>query len=79
MTTLPNTPPHRDAIERAVRTFLWNLMITALTAVGLAVATGLHDVRWTRGYWLAFGAKMGADVLAAVVSYVARYVVPPKP
>jgi len=78
MTTLPTTPPHRDAIERAVRTFLWNLLITVLVVVGLAVASGLHDVRWTRDYWTAFGVKLGTDVLSAVAAYVARFLVPPK-
>jgi hypothetical protein len=77
-TTAPSVTPSRDAIERAIRTFLCNLLVTVLVAVGLAVASGLHDVHWTREWWLALVAKIGADVLAAVAAYVARFLVPPK-
>src|SRR5205814_1345014 len=54
------------------------LLIDVRVAVVLVLSTSLTDLRWTKEYWIALGLPMAKSVLQAIVTYVARKVVPPK-
>jgi hypothetical protein len=70
-------PASVDAWTRAFRTFAWNLFITVVATVAVGMTAALGDLRWTGDYWTALGLKLAADVLTAVVAYIARLVIPP--
>lgn len=81
MTNVQPAPPAKntDAINRAVRTFLQGLGVTVAAAIVTVLVTAVSSVQWTGAYWAALGLAAANSVLVAVVSYVARYVLPPKP
>lgn len=70
-------PTNRDAMNRAVRTFLQGLWVDVSAALAVALAVGLTDVRWTKEYWIAFAVMLGKTVAIAVVSYAYRLLKPP--
>lgn len=68
----------RDAAERAFRTLMQGLAVTAAAAAATAMAAGLAPgIEWTREYWTALGLSVAGSGITAMVSYVARTVVPP--
>jgi hypothetical protein len=70
-------PTKRDAINRAVRTFVAGLWLDVATAVVAALVLGLSDVHWTKAWWVALGILLAKTAGTAVVSYVRRYLSPP--
>jgi uncharacterized membrane protein YcjF (UPF0283 family) len=66
-----------DARNRAWRTFAQSLLVDVIAAVALAVFPILSDVHWDKSYWLAVGALAARSAVTAVVSWVARKVLPP--
>lgn len=79
--TLPSSPVHvkRDALVRAVRSFVGGLVVTLVGAVGAGLVAAVSDgVRWTPEYPKAVLASVAGSVVLAVTSYVMRYTNPPK-
>jgi hypothetical protein len=68
-----------DARNRAWRTFVQGLAVDILAALVLAVGPALMqtDGLTTRAYWSTMGALVLKTVVTAVVSYIARKVIPP--
>ena len=66
-----------DARNRAWRTFVHGLLLDVTTAVVVILLTELHEIRWTRAYWVAIGGLVAKTVIQSVVSYVARRLAPP--
>lgn len=75
----PLTPsPAADASVRGLRTLAQGLAVDVLAAIAIAATAALAGgIEWTRAYWLALGLAVGKSVLTALVSYIARLVVPP--
>jgi len=67
----------RDARVRAVRSFMWGLLIDVTVAITLVMVTAVSSVEWTSVYWLALAGTLGKSVLQAVVTYFARKFLPP--
>lgn len=67
-----------DARNRAWRTLWQGAASAALTATIAAIPVVLSNPQWTSAYWLGVGLSLGTVVLTAVVSYVARFLVPPR-
>jgi hypothetical protein len=78
MTTTTRKADEADARKRGIRAFFWGLLIDVSVAVVLVLSTSLTDLRWTKEYWIALGLSVAKSVLQAIVTYVARKVVPPK-
>lgn len=79
-----STPPSdspaagRDAAERAWRTLGQGLLVDLAAGVGVALAAGIAGgIQWTQAYWLALGLAVAKSGVTAIVSYVARKLVPP--
>jgi hypothetical protein len=72
-------PTLTDARNRAWRTLAQGLGVDVLAAVVLAVGPALAGAHfaWTRGYWLAVAGLAARSGITAVVSYIARQVLPP--
>ncbi len=66
-----------DARNRALRTFVQGLGIDLLAAVCIVLLPAVSSIEWTSAYWLALGASVARSLVQALVSYVARFVVPP--
>lgn len=66
-----------DARNRAVRTFFQGLGVTVAVSVTVSLVTVVSDLVWTRAYWLGVAALVGTNVVQAIVSYAARYFLPP--
>lgn len=66
-----------DAQNRAVRSFLWGLMIDVAVAVVLVLATAFNAIEWTKEYWTILGLTLAKSVLQAGVSYFMRKLVKP--
>jgi hypothetical protein len=73
------TPPvAADAANRAWRTLVQGLVFDLTAAVAVAAAAAIAPgIEWTRAYWLAFGLALAKSAIVAIVSYVARKLVPP--
>lgn len=69
----PHTPT-----RLAVRTFLIGLGLDVATAVTVALAAALTDIRWTREYWTVVGLAVAKSVLTATVAYLVRRFVSPQ-
>jgi hypothetical protein len=67
-----------DATNRAWRTLVQGLLLDVLVAVVMAAATVVSDVEWTRVWWLALGGLLAKTAITAIVSYLARTLVPPR-
>lgn len=79
MNTLPTPSPERDATERAWRTLLQGLAVDVAAAIGVALTAGLAGgIEWTHAYWLTLALAIGKSAVTAIVSYVARKLVPPE-
>lgn len=78
MTTTAKNADEADARKRGTRAFMWGLFIDVSVAVLLVLSTSLTDLRWTKEYWIALGLSVAKTVLQAIVTYVARKVVPPQ-
>ena len=76
-----NIPPsaEADAKNRALRTFAQSLLVDVLAAVVLAVTPLLGSIEFTPRYWAAIGLLAARSAITALVSWVARKVVPPQP
>lgn len=77
---VPATGPRakRDAITRAVRTFVQGLWVTVVGAATTAVAAALSGgIRWTKEYWVGVGLAVLGAVAMAAASYIHRLVKPP--
>ncbi len=66
-----------DARNRALRTFAQGLALDLLAALVVVLLPAVTSIEWTSAYWLALLASLGRSLVQALVSYVARYVVPP--
>lgn len=66
-----------DARRRALRTLLQGLLLDVATAVIAVLTVALTNVSWTREWWLGLGGLLVKSVSTAVMSYIARRVVPP--
>jgi hypothetical protein len=68
-----------DARNRAWRTFVQGLAVDVLAALVLAVGPALMsaDGMTSKAYWITMGGLVLKTVVTAVVSYVARKVIPP--
>jgi len=75
-------PPSReaDARNRMSRTFWQGLLIDVVVAVVFSVGPMLvgSDFAFTGYYWVTIGTLTAKTVVAAVVSYFARKLVPPE-
>ena len=67
----------RDARERAVRSFLWGLLIDASCTAGLALLVMIGDLEWTATYWRGLGLLLAKSFVQAAVAYVGRKVIEP--
>ncbi len=70
-------PAAQDAKNRAFRTLLQSLLVDVGAAVVLAITPLLSGVEWSKGYWIAVGLLAARSAVTALVSWVARRVVPP--
>lgn len=68
-----------DATNRAWRTLAQGLLVDVLAAVVLAVGPALAgaDFAWSKAYWLTLAGLAAKSAITAVVSFVARRVLPP--
>lgn len=69
--------PKKDARDRAVRTFLWGLLIDVGTAIVVILLPAFSNIEWTKVYWLTLLGLLGKSVLSAVVAYFARFLIKP--
>lgn len=68
----------RDAINRAVRTFIQGLWVAVTGAAVTAVSAALSgQIRWTKEYWYGVGLAVVGAVAMAAASYIHRVVSPP--
>lgn len=67
-----------DAVNRAVRTLIQNLLVDAGTGLGAVILLQINDVHWTKAWWLAFAGLLGKTVVVSGISYVGRFLVKPK-
>jgi uncharacterized membrane protein YcjF (UPF0283 family) len=67
----------RDARQRAWRTFWQSFLVDVGASVVAVLLPLVSDLEWTREWWLAAGALAAKTLVMAVVSYVARRLVPP--
>ena len=76
-----NVPPsvEADAKNRAWRTLLQSLGVDVAAAIVLAVTPLLASIEFTAPYWAAVGLLAARSAITALVSWVARKVVPPTP
>jgi hypothetical protein len=73
----PITPiPPASAVRHALVVLGWNILVTAGLAAVFGILSGAGEIQWTREYGLALAAKVGADVVAAVVAYLGRALLP---
>lgn len=72
-----NVPEKKDARDRAVRTFLWGLMIDVATAMVIILLPAFSNIEWTSTYWLALGSLLAKSVLVSIVSYFGRFLIKP--
>jgi hypothetical protein len=70
-------PTKRDAINRAIRTFVAGLWVDVATAIVAVLVLWLGDVHWTRAWWIGLAVALGKTVATAAISYVRRYISPP--
>lgn len=70
-------PTAADAKNRAFRTLVQSLLVDVGAAVVLAITPLLGGVEWSKGYWIAVGLLAARSAVTALVSWVARRVVPP--
>lgn len=76
---LPTPAPKKeDARNRAIRTFLEGLISAVITTLVAALPVVLANPQWTKAFWVGVAISLGTVTLTAVVSYVARFLVPPK-
>lgn len=66
-----------DARNRAWRTLVQSLGVDVAAAVVLAVTPLLANIEWKQSYWIAVGLLAARSAVTALVSWVARKVVPP--
>lgn len=66
-----------DARNRAWRTLVQSLAVDVGAAVVLAVTPLLAGIEWKQSYWIAVGLLAARSAVTALVSWVARKVVPP--
>ncbi|GLI01033.1 hypothetical protein [Phytohabitans aurantiacus] len=78
MTTFPPKSNEADARQRGTRAFFFGLFLDVAVAVVLVLSTSLTDLQWTREYWIALGLSAAKSVLQAIVTYLARKLIPPK-
>lgn len=74
------TPPRveADAQTRAFRTLIQGLTVDVVAAVCVALAAAVvGGIEWTQAYWIALALAVGKSAVTAIVSYLARKVVPP--
>jgi len=63
----------QDAINRAVRTFAWGLLVDVGAAVVVVLTVAFSsDIQWTREYWIVLAGSLAKTVLVSVTSYFAR-------
>lgn len=67
-----------DAKLRAIRAFTWGLLLDITVAVVLILGVAFTAIEWTKEYWIGLGLSLAKSVLQAVVTYIARRVLPPK-
>lgn len=67
----------RDARERAVRSFLWGLLIDAGCMAGLTLITMIGQLEWTAAYWQGLGLMLAKTFVQAGVAYLGRKVIEP--
>lgn len=79
MTASASSPvSKRDAINRAVRTFIQGLWVTVTGAAVTAVSAALSgQIRWTKEYWYGVLLSVIGATAMAVASYIHRVVSPP--
>lgn len=76
--TLPTpAPTAADAKNRAFRTLVQSLLVDVGAAVVLALTPLLSGIEWKRSYWIAVGLLAARSAVTALVSWVARRVIPP--
>jgi hypothetical protein len=67
----------RDARERAVRSFLWGLLIDASCTAGVALLAVINSLEWTATYWQGLGLLLAKSFVQAGVAYIGRKVIEP--
>jgi hypothetical protein len=67
----------RDAVNRAVRTFIQGLWVDVLAAVTGAATLALADVHWTKAWGTALVLLLAKTAATAATSYVYRRLKPP--
>lgn len=68
---------NRDARVRALRSFMWGLLIDVGVAITLILLTAFTSIEWTSTYWIGLGLTLAKSVLQAIVAYFARKLLPP--
>lgn len=68
---------NRDARVRAIRSFMWGLLLDVSAFVVTVLVTAFTSIEWTREYWLALAALLAKTILQASVAYAARKLLPP--
>lgn len=70
---------HLDAVSRATRTIVQNLLIDVLTALVALLTTALPGVEWTERWWTMLGLMLCKTALATIASYLHRILAAPSP
>jgi hypothetical protein len=66
-----------DAKNRAFRTLIQSLAVDIVAALLVALTPVLSDIQWSKGYWLLVAGLAGRSVVTALVSWLARKLIPP--
>lgn len=68
---------HKDARIRAIRSFMWGLLLDVSAFVVTVLLTAFTNIEWTKEYWIALGGLLAKTILQASVAYIARRLFPP--
>lgn len=82
-TTGPNVQPappdaHTDGLNRALRSFVGGVIVTALQFGGSELLSSVGAIKWTHAYWAALGTSAVGSVMYGVVAYAMRRFAPPQ-
>lgn len=74
-------PPDRvviyDALSRGWRTLAQGLLVDLVVSVVTVLAVSVGAIEWTRNYWIGLAGLVGKSAVVAILSYLARTLLPP--
>ncbi len=66
-----------DALSRGWRTFVQGLLVDLVVSVVTVLLVNIGTIEWTRNYWLGLAGLVGKSTIMAILSYLARMLLPP--